>query len=132
MLVYVLALWLRCEACVQSPPHVVGGGVKENYELSQTVMNLSDQHRLLCEIRTTGLKTLRYSKDALGVLTCPSTPKRAVFGESFKSASSSASGSEAPDPLASTPETEAVLKGKAALRRGSASDSALYLLGSTR
>ena len=44
VLVYVLALWLRCEACVQSQPHVVMGEVKENYELSQTVMNLSDQH----------------------------------------------------------------------------------------
>jgi hypothetical protein len=39
--------------------------VKENYQLSQTVMNLSDQHKLLCDIRTSVLKTTKYSRDAL-------------------------------------------------------------------
>ena len=39
--------------------------VKENYQLSQTVMNLSDQHKLLCDIRTSVLKSTKYSRDAL-------------------------------------------------------------------
>jgi hypothetical protein len=76
MLVYVLALWLRCEWCVQhrdleearSKKKIVG----ENYTLSQTVMILSDQHRLLCEIRNAGLKSLRYSKDTFAELRFPS------------------------------------------------------------
>ena len=42
-----------------------GVTVRENYKLSQTVMNLSDQHKLLCDIRTSVLKTTKYSRDAL-------------------------------------------------------------------
>ena len=39
--------------------------VKQNYEMSRTLMNLSEQHMLLCEIRTRVTRTLNYSKEAL-------------------------------------------------------------------
>jgi hypothetical protein len=72
-----LLIWLRCEwragqECVRvrvDDGVVVktedSATVKENYKLSQTVMNLSDQHKLLCEIRTSVLKTSKYSREAL-------------------------------------------------------------------
>jgi hypothetical protein len=64
-----LLIWLRCEwragqECVRVRVDD-GVTVRENYKLSQTVMNLSDQHKLLCEIRTSVLKTTKYSRDAL-------------------------------------------------------------------
>jgi hypothetical protein len=39
--------------------------VKENYDLSQTVYNLSQQHQLLCEIRNGVIKMLKYTKELL-------------------------------------------------------------------
>ena len=72
-----LLIWLRCEwragqECVRvrvddgvTVRENDGVTVRENYKLSQTVMNLSDQHKLLCEIRTSVLKTSKYSREAL-------------------------------------------------------------------
>ena len=141
MLVYVLALWLRCEWCVHQNKNLTketkcvcrGGGVKENYELSQTVMNLSEQHRLLCEIRNTGLKSLKYSKDTFIELRFPSTIKRSA-SSSFRSTPSSESTPEAKStetcqPASPLPmSTEAMLKSKAAFRRGSNSENGLSKL----
>ena len=45
--------------------------VKENFELSRTVMNLSEQHTLLCEIRNGVSRTLRFSKEVLVELKPP-------------------------------------------------------------
>jgi hypothetical protein len=66
-----LLFYLRCEWCCARQQRVLAmksddsAMVKENYQLSQTVMNLSDQHKLLCEIRTSVLKTSKYSREAL-------------------------------------------------------------------
>ena len=146
MLVYMLALWLCCERCVQNKckatkePMSMYEAVKENYKLSQTVMNLSEQHRLLCEIRSTGLKSLRYSKDTFVELKFPST-KKSSFNSSLKSTPSSEStqeskentpeskASETHQPVPSLVETDNVLKSKTAFRRRSVSEHGLTLLG---
>ena len=118
MLVYMLALWLCCERCVKNKckattePVSMYETVKENYKLSQTVMNLSEQHRLLCEIRSTGLKSLRYSKDTFVELKFPSTTKK-LTGSTQESKASETH----------LVETESVLKARAAFHRGSMSDS---------
>ena len=72
LLVWGLLCWLRCEWYVCGGPrkaasHRAGEGpvIKENYELSQAVMRLSDQHRLLCEIRNAALRAAKCSRDAL-------------------------------------------------------------------
>jgi hypothetical protein len=64
-----LLFFLRCEwragrECVATRVDD-SATVKENYQLSQTVMNLSDQHKLLCDIRTSVLKSTKYSREAL-------------------------------------------------------------------
>ena len=139
MLVYMLALWLCCERCVKNKckattePVSMYEAVKENYKLSQTVMNLSEQHRLLCEIRNTGLKSLRYSKDTFVELKFPSTTKSS-FNSSFRSNPSSGStpeskASETHQPVPSLVETDNVLKSKTAFRRRSVSEHGLTLLG---
>lgn len=77
LFVFVLVLWMRCEWCLRvkveelyqmARSHQTGGMVKENYELSQTVMNLSDQHTLLCEIRSGVHRSVKCSRDVLGHL----------------------------------------------------------------
>ena len=73
MLVCLILIWMRCEWRVSqwrvelNTERYVKNTVKENYELSQTVMNLSDQHKLLrvCDIRNSVLKATKYSRDAL-------------------------------------------------------------------
>jgi hypothetical protein len=75
MLVCGILVWMRCEwrvgqGRVESNTEGSAKMVKENYELSQTVLNLSDQHRLLCEIRTSVLKTTKYSRDTLSEIRC--------------------------------------------------------------
>ena len=117
MLVYVLALWLRCEWCVQhrdleearSKKKIVG----ENYTLSQTVMILSDQHRLLCEIRNAGLKSLRYSKDIFAELRFPSAHPNEPFESSLLRAKSLES---------------SLLRAKQALRGGSVSETFISMV----
>ena len=82
ILVLALVLWLRCEHCmrqnrgtsfVHNTQDLKNDSItKENYELSQSIMNLSNQHTLLCEIRTAVSRTLRYTKDVLVELKFPS------------------------------------------------------------
>jgi len=83
--VFVLALvfWMRCEWCMRLKvekwcqsmhSQQTGKMVKENYELSQTVMNLSDQHTLLCEIRNGVHRSVRGSKDVLAQLNLSPSP----------------------------------------------------------
>ena len=76
MLVCGILVWMRCEWRLgqwRAESNTEGSVniLKENYELSQTVLKLSDQHRLLCEIRTSVLKTTKYSRDALLEIRCP-------------------------------------------------------------
>ena len=70
LLVCFFLLWLHCErhmedmrVCVveQSTKKIV----QENHDMSRAIMNLSDQHQILCEIRNNVLRALRYSKDTL-------------------------------------------------------------------
>ena len=109
--------------------------VKENYELSQTVLNLSEQHRLLCEIRNTVLKLLRYSKDTFAELRFPSAMNRSFDSASYtpskKSPESNSSETrQLTQPLAT--EVDQVLKAKTALRRGSMSETGISLVGGKR
>jgi hypothetical protein len=76
MLVCGILVWMRCEWRVgnwREESNTEGSLkiVRENYELSQTVLKLSDQHRLLCEIRTSVLKNTKYSREALSEIRCP-------------------------------------------------------------
>ena len=81
LLACFLLLWLRCEWCMKTrfdamcskveavvEKYKESKMVKENFELSQTVMNLSDQHTLLCEIRNGVHKSARSYKDVLSHL----------------------------------------------------------------
>jgi len=111
--------------------------VKENYELSQTVMNLSEQHRLLCEIRTAVLKTMWYSRDALAELKFPSISKR-PSSSSFHSSGSASTPSPESKPDVSNEKlrpaspllrsTDPVLRAKAIFLRGSMSESGISLI----
>jgi hypothetical protein len=140
MLVYVLALWLRCEwLCVQNrgseETESRNKTVKENYELSQTVMNLSDQHKMLCDIRNTALKSLRYSKDTFAELCFPS-------GRSYTSSSQSpcvSTPESKPDSSAETRQVsplgrpvDPVLRSRTAFRRGSMSETNVSMHGGKR
>jgi len=140
MMMYILALWLRCEWCVQNRDMEEARSkkeiVRENYELSQTVMNQSEQHRLLCEIRNTALKTLRYSKDTFAEMTFPSAIRLSSSSSSSQSTSVSTPESKPENikegrqnvvsPLVGTDNS--LFRSKMALHRGSMSDSALSLL----
>jgi hypothetical protein len=135
LLVCMLLFWLRCEWCMRKRVEEMClkaeatanfqqecRMVKENFELSQTVMNLSEQHALLCSIRNTGLKTLRYSKDAFAELRFPSARNR----------SSNLSAVKAPDESPQQVSVKAVdaneiLKAKNSFRRGSSSENSLSL-----
>jgi hypothetical protein len=137
LLVCLLLFWLRCEWCMRIRVDAIClkteaaasfrqecRMVKENFELSQTVMHLSEQHELLCAIRNTGLKSLRYSRDAFAELRFPSTFKR-----SLNSSSPSALG-ESPQqtsPLLKAVGANQVLKSKAFFRRGSMSETSFSL-----
>ena len=75
MLVCGILVWMRCEwrvgqGQVESNTEGSVKMIRNYYELSQTVLNLSDQHRLLCEIRTSVLKTRKYSRDVLSEIRC--------------------------------------------------------------
>jgi hypothetical protein len=74
MLLFIILLCLRCEWILRQ----IRAGidliiehrcshrmVRENFELGRTVMHMSDQHALLCEIRAGVFKSIRYSKDVL-------------------------------------------------------------------
>jgi hypothetical protein len=64
LLFYLRFEWRAGQECVVVKTED-SATVKENYQLSQTVMNLSDQHKLLCDIRTSVLKSTKYSRDVL-------------------------------------------------------------------
>jgi hypothetical protein len=138
-LVYILALWLRCEWSERRNDKTEAKSkreaVKENYELSQTVLNLSEQHRLLCEIRNAVLKSLRYSKDTFAELRFPSAMNRAFDSASYTPPKKSPE-SKSSEPRQLTPplatEADQVLKAKAALRRGSMSETGISLVGGKR
>lgn len=138
-LVYILAMWLRCEWRERREDKMEAKSkreaVKENYELSQTVLNLSEQHRLLCEIRNTVLRLVRYSKDTFAELRFPSAMNRSFDAESYtpskKSPESNSSETRQLTPPLAT-EADQVLKAKAALRRGSMSETDISLVGGNR
>jgi hypothetical protein len=65
LLFYLRFEWRAGQGCVVVVKTEDSATVKENYQLSQTVMNLSDQHKLLCDIRTSVLKSTKYSRDVL-------------------------------------------------------------------
>ena len=70
LLVCGLLLWARFEWHVRgqrkaAPRKMEGLMVKENFEMSQTILRLSDQHRLLCEIRNAALNAAKCSRDVL-------------------------------------------------------------------
>ena len=143
MLVYVLALWLRCEwLCVQNrgseETESRNKTVKENYELSQTVMNLSDQHKMLCDIRNTALKSLRYSKDTFAELCFPSATKRPYTSSSSQSPCVSTPESK-PDDADETRQVsplrrpvDPMLRSRVAFRRGSMSETNVSMHGGKR
>ena len=143
MLVYVLALWLRCEWCVQNrgseETESRNKTVKENYELSQTVVNLSDQHKLLCDIRNTALKLLRYSKDTFAELRFPSAMKRSYTSSSSSQSPCVSTPESKPDSSAETRQVsplgrpvDPVLRSRAAFRRGSMSETNVSMHGGKR
>ncbi len=139
LLAFGLLLWLRVEWLlypgrgVQSNTQSSAKMVKENYELSQSVMNLSDQHKLLCEIRTSVLKASKYSRDVLLELQlslcckCSSSSKSSRRGSVDSSPQSvvCASPKSMPDEdFSMSPLTKPIdqtAKAKAAFRRGSMS-----------
>ena len=63
------------------------GIVRENYELSRTVMNMSEQHQLLCEIRGSVARVALLSKQALQEL----RPRRFSESRIFQNSSMSES-----------------------------------------
>ena len=81
LLVCVLLFWLRCEWCMRKRADLKAEAaasfrqecrmVKENYELSQTVMHLSEQHELLCSIRNCVLSIKRESTQRVSPLLKP-------------------------------------------------------------
>ena len=74
--------------------------VQENFELSRTVMNMSEQHLLMCEIRTGMLKTARYSKDVLvelrSVMCSKTSPQLQAWSKSPKTSPQSQPDSDNP------------------------------------
>jgi hypothetical protein len=131
-LAFIVVVWLRCEWCMwqrrMKDVRWKWDTVKENYELVQTVNNLSEQHRLLCEIRNNGLKSLRYVKDTFAEVRFPSAYKRSFTSSQSASPSVSTPESKPEDPprispLVKTKSADSVQKSKAAFRRGSMSES---------
>jgi hypothetical protein len=127
MLVCGILVWMRCEwrvgqGRVESNTEGSVKMVKENYELSQTVMHLSDQHELLCAIRNTGLKTLRYSKrDSIAELRLPSATNRSKNPSAVKAPDESHVSAKGVD-------ANEVLKAKNSFRRGSVSEPSLEVV----
>ena len=68
--------------------------VRENYELSRTVMNMSEQHILLCEIRGSITRVVRLSKETLQEL----KPRRFSESEIFQKGKHSTSTKSLPTP----------------------------------
>jgi hypothetical protein len=136
LLVCMLLFWLRCEWCMRKRVEKICLKaeaaasfrqecmmVKENFELSQTVMHLSDQHELLCDIRNTGLKTLRYSRDSIAELRFPSATNRSKNPSAVK----------APDEShVEGVDANEVLKVKNSFRRGSVSETSLEVVDANK
>ena len=98
--------------------------VKENYQLSQTVMNLSDQHKLLCDIRTSVLKSTKYSRDALLELRFSVCDRSSpVLSRRGSVASSPKHMPEADEQLAISP---LIRSSSGSLRRGSLSNDNMF------
>ena len=100
LLVLLILLWLRYERNVECMrAGVVEQSmrkiVEDNHAMSRAIMNLSDQHQIMCEIRNNVLRTLRYSKDVLGEIASSRSPVSfddyAVRGRRFKERSMSES-----------------------------------------
>jgi len=138
MLACMLLFWIRCEWCMRVRMAAMcveveaaltakreSKIVKENYDLSQSVKNLTEQHELLCSIRSIVLKSTRYSQETFTELKSFTSGSR-----SFSSSSSSLVGtpeSKASEthskvsPLLKTADAEQILRAKAAFRRGAMS-----------
>jgi hypothetical protein len=132
MLVCGILVWMRCEWRVgqwRVESNRVGdvNTIKQIYELSQTILNLSDQHKLLCDIRTSVLKTSKYSRDALLEIRCPVCNRCSSSSSRHTSVESSPNGMPdcgvAVSPLVQS--TDATSRAKAAFRQGSLSESCL-------
>jgi hypothetical protein len=137
LLAYMLLFWLRCEWCIRkrvdeicSKAKAVASFrqecklIKENFELSQTVMHLSEQHELLRDIRNTGLKTLHCSRDTYAEVRLHSAMNRASHLSTVRRAPD-----ESPQQVVSMKAVDAkeVLKAKLLFRRGSFSENSLPL-----
>jgi hypothetical protein len=128
-------VWLRCEwhmrqtrALLVQVLHEITQSVstqrlvQENSNLNRTVLQLSEQHVLLCEIRNSVSRTVRYSRDILVEL-------RICVADSA-SASSSAmttTTSENGVTLRRSKSNDQFAQAKAAFRRGSLSESSVGL-----
>jgi hypothetical protein len=132
MLVCGILVWMRCEWRMgqwRVESNRVGdvNTIKQIYELSQTILNLSDQHKLLCDIRISVLKTTKYSRDALLEIRCPvcnrcsSSSSRRTSVES--SPNSMPGGGVAVSPLMKS--IDSTSGARAAFRTGSMSDSCI-------
>ena len=136
LLAYMLLFWLRCEWCMRkrvdelcTKAEAVASFrqecklIKENFELSQTVMHLSEQHELLRDIRSTGLKSLRCSRDIYAELRFPSAINHSSDLSTVRAPD------ESPQQVVSAKAVDAkeVLKAKLLFRRGSFSENSLSL-----
>jgi hypothetical protein len=97
--------------------------VKENFELSRTVFNLSEQHTLLCEIRNNVSKTHRCAKDTLVELRLPLLQRTYVGFSQTESSNtpsppSGSSQSQTKPPLMKSNSFCSRSKAKDAFRRG--------------
>jgi hypothetical protein len=140
-LVCALLFWLRCEWCMRVRVNAMclkveaavslrqeSRLVKENFELSQTVKNLSEQHELLCAIRNTVLKALRFSKDTFVELRFPNRPVDPAASALSTPESKPSRTRTKVAPLVEAAEADPILKAKTAFRHGSLSDSGIALM----
>jgi hypothetical protein len=130
MLVCGILVWMRCEWRVgqwRVESNRVGGAntIKQIYELSQTILNLSDQHKLLCDIRASVLKTMKYSRDAVLESRCVVCDRCSSISSRHTSVASSLNNMLDDDVVFSplVQSTDATSRAKAAFRLGRMSES---------
>ena len=76
--------------------------IRENYEMSRALMNMSEQHTLLCEIRGSIARNMRYTKEALQEI----KPRRFSDGHLLvKSIDQQSSTRSMPNPSSSPPSS---------------------------
>ena len=138
MLACMLLFWMRCERCMRVRMAAMcieveaalsakreSKLVKENYDLSQSVKNLTEQHELLCSIRNTVLKSNRYAHETFTELKSFTSGSRSFSSSSPSLVGTPESKASETDskvsPLLKTADAEHILRAKAAFRRGGVS-----------